>query len=133
MERILIGKEWDQGYAFYAFKPKGYVDNFFERTAEMTGIGFDKRRGKWTAPARSESIAYLKRTFGNNCLIWRGGVDYSSEGENKNRTYSPARKPGGQKAGPKARSPKKPPVKLPKHWQEALHRTEEQLKVRRYS
>ncbi|MFK8161021.1 MAG: hypothetical protein AB8H12_01050 [Lewinella sp.] len=68
MEKLLIGKEWDQGYAFYAFKPKGYIDNFFERTAGMVGIGFDKRRGKWTAPAGPESINFLKHTFGADCL-----------------------------------------------------------------
>lgn len=132
MERILIGKEWDQGYAYYAFKPKGYVNNFFERTAAMTGIGFDKRLGKWTAPARPESIDYLKRTFGTDCLVWRGGV-VDEPGNDRSRTYATARKPADRKAGQKPRSPKKPPVELPEHWKEALHRTEEQLKVRRYS
>jgi len=96
------------------------------------GIGYDKRIGKWTAPARAESIDYLKQTFGTDCLIWRGGV-VDESGNDRSRTYSPAGKPADRKTGPKPRSPKKPPVELPGHWKEALHRTEEQLKVRRYS
>jgi site-specific recombinase XerD len=133
MEQILISKEHDQGYAFYAFKPKGYVDNFFERTGQVMGIGFDRRRGKWTAPAGEESIAYLKRTFGNDCLIWRGGAADAPETGATPRNFAPARKPADRKAEPRPRQTKKPFVELPEHWRQALHRTEEQLKVRRYS
>jgi len=72
MEKLLISKEWDRGYAYYAFKPKGYVDNFFERTSGMMGIGYDKTKKRWTAPAREESIVFLKKAFGEDCLVWRG-------------------------------------------------------------
>lgn len=133
MERILISREWDRDYAFYAFKPRGYVDNFFERTSAMAGIGFDKRRGRWTAPAREGSLAYLKHAFGKDCLIWRESAGDTSAGTGDNRTYAPARKPGERKSGRGHRKPKGPPVELPEHWRLALHRTEEQLKVRRYS
>lgn len=133
MEKLLISKEWDQGYAYYAFKPKGYVDNFFERTAEMTGIGFDKRRGKWTAPAQQESIDYLRRTFGNDCLIWRGGAAVTPDTPAAPRNSAPARQQTTREPTQKKRPAKKPFVELPEHWQQALHRTEEQLKVRRYS
>ncbi|WP_020571155.1 tyrosine-type recombinase/integrase [Neolewinella persica] len=133
MERILISKEWDRDYPFYTFKPKGYVDNFCERTSAMVGIAFDKRRGRWTAPAGDASVAYLQRTFGNDCLIWRSGAGGASGDRGGNRTYAPARKPAERKSGQKNRQPKGPPVELPGHWQLALHRTEEQLKVRRYS
>jgi len=133
MEKLLISKEWDRGYAYYAFKPKGYVDNFFERTAEMMGIGFDKNRGKWTAPAQGESINYLKKAFGEDCLIWRGGAGGDPGTSNAKPTYAPARKPSDRKPGQKPKQPKSLPVELPEHWRLALHRTEEQLKVRRYS
>lgn len=133
MEKLLISKEWDQGYAFYIFKPKGYVNNFFERTSKMVGIGFDKKLGKWTAPAQEESIAYLKRTFGNDCLIWRAGAADAPNTGASRRNFASVRQPTDRKAEPRPRQAKKPPVKLPAHWQQALHRTEEQLKVRRYS
>jgi site-specific recombinase XerD len=133
MEKLLISKEWDQGYAFYAFKPKGYVNNFFERTAEMTGIGYDKRRGKWTAPAQQESIDYLKRTFGNDCLIWRGGSAHTTNTGASPRNFAPARQQTTREPTQKKRPAQKPFMELPEHWRQALHRTEEQLKVRRYS
>ncbi|MFK8165089.1 MAG: hypothetical protein AB8H12_21775, partial [Lewinella sp.] len=99
----------------------------------MVGIGFDKRRGKWTAPAGQESIDYLKRTFGNGCLIWRAGAAAAPNTGTSPRNFTPARQPTDRKAASGPRQAKKTPVKLPVHWQQALHRTEEQLKVRRYS
>lgn len=127
MERLLISKEWDGDFARYSFKPKGYVDNFYERTAGMVGIGFDQRRKRWTAPARKETLDYLTATFGPDCLVWSGG------GVAAQRT--PSRPPSAAPRQPAARNPKStsPPKPLPEHWQRALHRTEEQLKVRRYS
>jgi site-specific recombinase XerD len=133
MEQIHISKEWDRGYAYYAFKPKGYIDNFFERTAEMMGIDFDKSRGKWTAPSQGESIDYLEKAFGEGCLIWRDAAGAPPGAKEANRTFTPARKPGGRKTGQKPKKTKSLPVALPAHWRLALHRTEEQLKVRRYS
>ena len=55
MGKLLISKEWDRGYAFYTFKSKGYVDNFFERTSEVVGIGLDGKQGEWTTPAQRRS------------------------------------------------------------------------------
>jgi integrase/recombinase XerD len=130
MEKILISKEWDRGYAFYAFKPKGYIDNFFERTANLMGIGYDKPRRKWTAPAREESISFLKKTFGEGCLVWRDGVE-DTFGKKKANFHQP--ETGKTVAGKPRRAPRKPSVELPEHWRLALHRTEEQLKVKRYS
>ena len=133
MEKLLISKEWDRGYAFYTFKPKGYVNNFFERTSEMAGIGFDKKLRKWTAPATKESVDYLEGAFGKDCLVWRNGPAMAPGGVGSSRTFVPSHKPRrGNPEGQPAKT-KKPPVKLPTHWQQALHRTEEQLKVRRYS
>ncbi len=126
MERLLISKEWDGDFASYSFKPKGYVDNFYERTAGMMGIGFDKRRKRWTAPARKETLEYLRATFGADCLVWSGGGVAGSNVPSRPRPAIP-RQPSSR---PPATSP---PKALPEHWRNALHRTEEQLKVRRYS
>lgn len=130
MEKILMSKEWDRRYAFYAFKPVGYIDNFFERTSGMMGVGYDKPRRKWTAPAREESITFLKKTFGEGCLVWRDGVE-DTFGKKKATLHQP--ETGKTVAGKPKRATRKPPVELPEHWRLALHRTEEQLKVRRYS
>jgi site-specific recombinase XerD len=129
MEQVLISKEWDQGYAFYAFKPKGYIENFFERTSGLMGIGYDKPRRKWTAPAREESLVYLKQVFGTGCLVWKSGSAGSS---GYNRKQSPKSPPVKPTTGHSAKPPRVK-VDLPEHWRMALHRTEEQLKVRRYS
>lgn len=133
MEKLLIGKEWDQGYAFYAFKPKGYVANFYERTSAMVGIGFDKRLGKWTAPATRESIDYLEGAFGQGCLIWRNGRAATPGTAGGNRSSRPTGQPHPRPLERPSTKLKRPPVELPAHWEQALHRTEEQLKVRRYS
>jgi len=124
---LLISKEWDGDFARYSFKPKGYVDNFYERTAGMVGIGFDKGRNRWTAPARKESLDYLRATFGPDCLVWSGGGEAGRNTQSRPRSAPPRQ---SSAPSPKSTSPPKP---LPIHWQNALHRTEEQLKVRRYS
>jgi len=132
MEKILISKEWDRGYAFYAFKPQGYIDNFFERTSGMMGIGYDKHRRKWTAPVREESITFLKEAFGEDCLGWRGNTSGSRQpiqGGAK-QTVNPKQRSfsGGDKRTVKEKAHSLSPV-----WRSAFHRTEEQLLVKRYS
>lgn len=133
MEQILIRKEHDQGYAFYAFKPKGYVDNFFERTGGMASIGFDRVRRRWTAPAREESLAYLYVNFGKDCLVWEGGGPDIGKNKAGANSSGPIRQRQALRPEGTAPKAKRLVVELPEHWRMALHRTEEQLKVRRYS
>lgn len=133
MERILIYKEHSGGYSRYVFKPQGYMAQFYERTATVVGIGFDQRTRRWTAPATEESLAALRQIFGADCFIWQK----AREGQ----MAKPAKAPTSTKRPPifdkhfsaprKTAKPISGPI--PPHWQEALHRTEEQLKVRRYS
>jgi hypothetical protein len=70
MERISIRKDSEQGYAFYSFKPQGFIEGFFARSATVLGIGFDKPAGRWTAPARPETLETLEAAFGQGCLVW---------------------------------------------------------------
>jgi len=104
----------------------------------VPSIGFDRSRGKWTAPAREETLAALRAAFGEHCLIWRGARP-QEQGEinrqgNPHSTFAQPQQAGsGTRHGPKKSREAIPATSLAPHWQEALHRTEEQLRVRRYS
>ncbi|MEM6771538.1 MAG: tyrosine-type recombinase/integrase, partial [Bacteroidota bacterium] len=144
MERISIRREHHNGYRYYSFKPRGYIEDFHQRCGGVVGIGFDKTAGRWTAPARQETLVALCQAFGQEALVWLARSTSSVE-------HGPsADRPGarvGEQVGIAPRSPSlhpAPPPKdprpvrekareLPAHWQAALHRTEEQLKVKRYS
>jgi hypothetical protein len=130
MEHIVIFKVSRDGYTNYAFKPKGYIDDFFGRTGAIVGIGYDQATRRWTAPFRPETLERLRQAFGADCLIW-------PEGEVATPATSPRQAREAQQPVPRIaptdrRSTAEKTRDLPAHWQAVMHRTEEQLKVRRY-
>jgi hypothetical protein len=130
MEHIVIFKVSRDGYTNYAFKPKGYIDDFFGRSGVITGIGYDQAPRRWTAPFRPETLEGLHQAFGPDCLIW-------PEGEVATPATSPRQAREAQQPAPRIaptdrRSTAEKIRDLPAHWQAVMHRTEEQLKVRRY-
>ncbi|TXF87835.1 tyrosine-type recombinase/integrase [Neolewinella aurantiaca] len=129
MERITIRREHQNGYIYYSFKPRGFIEDFYTRCGGIVGIGFDKMAGRWTAPAREETLTRLRQIFGQDALIWLDGPP-------PGRAVSPQPAPPvtPQKKVASDRLPVREKAgELPVHWREALHRTEEQLKVKRYS
>ncbi len=124
MERLYIRLHRQSGYPYYSFRPRGYIDGFFERTAGIPGINYDNTQRRLTAPAREETLSALRQLFGQESLIWE-------EDNAAVQTYQPA--PAGKRR-PVKPAPYQPAAReIAKHWQDALHRTEEQLKVKRYS
>ncbi len=126
MERILIRQEQQAGYTFYAFKPRGFIEEFYERTARVPSISFDRTSRRWTAPARPETLQALQAAFGDQCLIW----EQAGTAKPVEQTAPTQRE---AKLSPKAKRYTPASTRIARHWEDALHRTEEQLKVRRYS
>lgn len=129
MERISIRQENQDGYLFYSIRPQGRIDRFYDRMGGLPGIGFDQHSRRWTAPGSDHTLDYLRQNFGDGCLVW--------EMTPRQRQYrEPRSAPSGQVAaaqnGEYARL-KTRAVPLAAHWKDALHRTEEQLRVKRYS
>ena len=122
MDHIEIWQEELEGRLVYCFVPSTYVPDFPERIKELTGQGYHKRKQCWTAPRHSGTIDHLKAIFGHTALRW---------------TAAPAFTPAD--LTPRAISRSAPgeaaalASELPPRWQEVLVRTEEQLRVRRYS
>ncbi|MEM9525956.1 MAG: tyrosine-type recombinase/integrase, partial [Bacteroidota bacterium] len=145
VERIVISQVASGSYARYVFKPQGYIDRFYERCGPLQGVGFDSSIRRWTAPATKYTLDYLRTTFGQDCLIWeRARPQVPSPVKEQGRVAAQGQRPAavGRKKQPpifepyvtspeKADERKDRPIAA--HWQDALHRTEEQLKVRRYS
>jgi len=141
MEQLLIAKAHQNGYTFYAFRIKGYIENFKDRCGGVVGLGYDKPLRCWTAPARRESITALETAFGAAALSWT--LRLPAEVEVKSQVGKPGLtvERGERENTPSVdRAKSKPakvyaprPGKVAPHWQEAMHRTEEQLKVLRYS
>lgn len=124
MEKILISEASENGYRFYAFKPRGYIDNFYDRSGQVVGIGYDRNLKRWTAPATPESLANLQAAFGQYCLEWSGKppARCTVPAKPTSKTKAKISKQGSRQASP-----------LAAHWEVAIHSTEEQLKVKRYS
>ncbi|NJC28282.1 tyrosine-type recombinase/integrase [Neolewinella antarctica] len=116
------------GYTCYAFCPQTFIEDFYGKTAVIPGIRFDQDCKRWVAPASVETKQMLRAMFGEDSLVWdTPRASYATNGT----TAAPK-----VVASTKSRKRVKPilnQVPLPPHWQEALHRTEEQLTVLRYS
>ena len=141
MSKITIRRDHDHGYTLYAFRPQRFIENFGTLTRSIPGIGYDRNSRRWTAPARATTIGQLQQLFGASCLVWEGGappdrvVDASgSSSEILTKQFLSEARPDHIRGG--AKPVRFDPVSvrhLPVQWQSALHRTEEQLKVKRYS
>jgi integrase/recombinase XerD len=141
MVRIWIAEITWRDRRVLVFRPRGFIDDFFHQTSGLPGISFDSTLRAWTIPVVGEEAQtwseaessvqsgqvqrFLEERFG------RGGLDWSF-------------RPGATAAGDQPRKPRPAPPRaeppavkavrpLAPHWREALHRTEEQLRVRRYS
>ena len=73
----------------------------------------------YTAPQRDRTIETLRATFGNDCLIWSLDLEATPLTTDTRAT--------------KSNSESKKNQEMAKHFRSALHNTEEQLMVRRYS
>ncbi len=82
----------------------------------MVDCVYHDNQAYWSAPATSETLRHLKSHYGRNCLEWTFTL-YDS----RSNQHSSDRPSVGQSGG------------LPVHWREALLRTEEELRVKRYS
>lgn len=136
MDRIWITELVWRHQPVVVFKPRGYIDNFYERTKGLPGIRYEKVLLAWMMPvadptqgARTQVQRKFESIFGSGCLDWSF------------RPLIRAQAPGDEEPGfsvgygdkPAEKRQKIPPTILPDHWQVTLHRTEEQLRVQRYS
>ncbi|MTB50750.1 tyrosine-type recombinase/integrase [Lewinella sp. W8] len=142
MVRIWITRMHWRGREVLVFKPRGYLENFYERTRALPGVSFDSTLRSWTMPVsdavagrrdqKGGAVAQVQRQFeaifGPGCLDWsyRPRQYASSRGSSPPRTVD-------QRSQPPQPSGRVSTTPLTKHWEEALHRTEEQLRVQRYS
>ena len=131
MQQINIRREQDRGYAYYSFKPIGYIDNFVELTRGVPGIGYDRQARRWTAPARAETTLALSQAFGAGVLRWSGNPPDEASPVIKDRKKEIPLSTGAKPLGVCHASIKI--ADLPDHWRAAVHATEEQLRVLRYS
>jgi integrase/recombinase XerD len=143
MVRIWIAEITWRDRRVLVFRPRGFIDDFFHQTSGLPGISFDSTLRAWTVPLGSDQAVarawseaessvqsgrvqtYLEERFGRGCLDWsfRPGTIAAGNQPRKPRPAPPRAEPPAVKAV-RALAP---------HWREALHRTEEQLRVQRYS
>lgn len=154
MATISIWKEQRDGYTFYSFKPKGgLIDDFYNRCARVPSMTFDGKTKRYTASARGETIIALEEAFGEGILEWdqtgrapsvkgNSGANNSTDtgeryGRSDEHNASPNRYTeefkGTDKRLPARKKSKASKPVLTEHWQRAVHLTEEQLMVKRYS
>lgn len=120
---IKIRETTINGKEVYLFKPVGYIDGFYEQIRSWKGLGFHKPDKSWTLLKlvhrgnRKALVAQFEGVFGHKCLSWSGD---NAE-------------PHQQAVGLDQVQKHLDNSWLLPHWQEAIHRTEEQLRVLRYS
>ena len=140
MDQLRIREEQDRGYPYYSFKPVRHIEDLTERLRPVAGLSWDASARRFTAPASPRTVRSLESAFGEKSLIWEtasqsitggGTVRLPPNSGGRNHPQRPvrtaeeqawARKPVRDKA-----------ATYPSHWRDALHRTEEQLRVKRYS
>jgi site-specific recombinase XerD len=125
-EIVLIQKIFAAGSAHYALRPKEFIRDFPGRCQPFIPLDYDRTHRYWTAPPQPTVLQALRRIFGNDCLEWT----YSLR-ERQQRTVKPEVATAADNLGVN-RGPI-PPDALSPYWQKTLHRTEEILRVRRYS
>ncbi len=116
---IIITKALIRGYHCYAFRPRHFIEDFFGQCWNVNGMKYDQLHKVYTAPQRNETIKALRASFGQGCLDWSLRLQDPPE-------------PGTLDV-PSSAKVRVDEQDLAKHYKEALHRTEEQLRVRRYS
>ncbi|WP_420461408.1 tyrosine-type recombinase/integrase [Neolewinella sp.] len=114
---ILIQKVNGSTATRYIFQPVGIpVEKWKLTTKDIPEVRYHAKQGYWSAPAVARTLKALSATYGNRCLHWTFDL-YSTESSGN----------GAE------RKQKKNETSLPNHWKEVVHRTEEELRVRRYA
>lgn len=110
-DRVLIQKVVGKSRTRYVFKPLGFIADFAGRCRGVPDLLYHNERKYWSAPASAKTLHTLFDVFGKDRVEWTFGL----EG-------------GGTNAAAPATHPPLPP-----HWADRLVRTEDQLRVQRYS
>ena len=114
--RVLIQKVTGRTATRYIFRSAAAHELLFPGGTDLAGGIYHDEQAYWSAPASGETLRHLKFRYGRDCLEWTFTL-YDRHGDRR----SGDRSSGGHS------------VNLPAHWREALLRTEEELRVKRYS
>ena len=107
--RIQLRRQLIKGRQCLTVRPLGFVDDLFERLKRVHDFAYDGEQKQWLAPYSKELYQQLLGEFDVQQVSVSRGLE-------KTTNRSPPRPEG-----------------LPVHWQQALHDTEEKLRVKRYS
>ena len=126
--KILIQKVTGRTATRYIFRSAVPSERLFTGDDVVTGGVYHDEQQYWSAPAEGVTLQQLTAYYGRRCLkwtftlyeaaAWDGGSVGVSVGQEKPYV---GERPSGQSTG------------VAPHWREALLRTEEELRVKRYS
>lgn len=142
MTKIRINRRHNNGYFFYELYPTGFIENLVVKLNTVPSFHYDKINRRFSVPATKESIRLLEQEFGKDSLVWIQQSDSPHNQYTKPKELPPQGinqvSLSREYSEPRGRVPRMvrstgTTGPLPRHWQVALHRTEEQLRVRRYS
>ncbi|WP_320055147.1 tyrosine-type recombinase/integrase [Neolewinella litorea] len=114
---VLIQKVVGRTGTRYVFRPKGYIENFPAACGHIAGVRYHMEQRYWSAPAVAATLRGLSDAVGRDRLEW---------------TYTLVEAPDRAKRRGEGGSEGETRT-LPARWQERLLRTEEALRVQRYS
>ena len=117
-EMILVQKVDGRTATRYVFKPAGYIADFPMRCQAVRGMTYHPERKYWSAPAEAATLRALARTFGRDSLEWTYRLEATGP---RVDTQLPEQRGNADS----------PP--LPCYWADRLVRTEDKLRVNRYS
>ncbi len=128
MSTILIQKVKGRKEIRYVFRPEEFIPHFQDVCGNITGLRYHTKRKYWSAPTGRETLGVLTARFGRHCLQWTYRLETTARpdarGDSTIGTFTgkvPAsRSPAGRQ-------------ELPAHWADRLLKTEEELRVLRYS
>ena len=114
--RILIQKVTGRSATRCIFRSAGEAERLFVEGTKPVAAIYHSEQQYWSAPATGGTLRDLTSRYGKRCLEWTFTLHDSRRAQ-----QSLDKQDSSQLLG------------LPSHWREALLRTEEELRVKRYS
>lgn len=113
---IMIQKVRGRRETRYIFQPVGIpVETWKLNVVDIPEVRYHAKQGYWSAPAVARTLRVLSTNYGPRSLRWT--FDLHSV----------------KVSGNGVKGKLKNNDSLPNHWEQAMHRTEEELRVRRYA
>ncbi|WP_116108902.1 tyrosine-type recombinase/integrase [Lewinella sp. IMCC34191] len=124
MSNILIQKVDGRRETRYVFRPKDYIPDFTKVCRDVPGLRYHRSRKYWSADRGPGTLRELNRICSAGRLEWTYALEAGGGEPDRQKPVEKEKRRSTEEDSA---------LPLPDHWADRLIRTEDQLRVRRYS